>query len=98
MPIKIYSSKTFDEIAYLSENNWDLPKQVDDLDKWLNKTGKTIKKRKYVADIGFDIRNDACGGGAVLNSKMIKILSEIGMEIYLSEYPNAEICNLKSAI
>jgi selenophosphate synthetase-related protein len=51
--------------------------------------GKNLPNGKYIADIGFDIRKDASGGGAVINLKMIKILAKIGMEIYLSEYPKA---------
>ncbi|HEY5916376.1 MAG TPA: hypothetical protein VIU13_03210 [Chryseolinea sp.] len=41
---------------------------------------------KYVADVGFAIRKDASGGGAVLNSESMKILGDIGMDIYFSEY------------
>jgi hypothetical protein len=48
-----------------------------------------LPKDKYVADIGFDIRKEANGGGSVINSKMIKILSNNGMEIYLSEYSSS---------
>ena len=87
MSINIYEDKTFKSIAKLSDDNWDLPVQIDDLEKWLFSIGKNLPKGNYVADIGFDMRKDARGGGAVINLKMIKILAEIGMEIYLSEYP-----------
>ncbi|WP_373546791.1 hypothetical protein [Chamaesiphon sp.] len=40
----------------------------------------------YVADVGFQIRKDATGGGAVISTEMIQILHDLGMEVYLSEY------------
>jgi len=86
MSINIYKEENFETIKYLSENDWELPTQMDELEKWLEKDGKNLPKGKYVADIGFTIRKDASGGGGVLNSKMIKTLNEIGMEIYFSEY------------
>ena len=86
MSINIYKEENFETIKYLSENDWELPTQMDELEKWLEKDGKNLPKGKYVADIGFTIRKDASGGGGVLNLKMIKILNEIGMEIYFSEY------------
>ncbi len=90
MSINIYKEENFETIKHLSENDWELPTQMDELEKWLEKEGKNLPKGKYVADIGFEIRKDASGGGGVLNSKMIKILNEIGMEIYFSEYKNEE--------
>lgn len=90
MPINIYDNDTFDSIDHLAENNWDLPTQIDCLEKWLKDNEDKIPKGKYVADIGFDIRKDANGGGSVINLKMISILAKIGMEIYLSEYPKTE--------
>ncbi len=88
MSINIYIKNGLETIKILSENDWELPTQMDELEKWLEKEGKNLPIGKYVADIGFGIRNDASGGGAILNSKMIKLLNEIGMEIYFSEYQN----------
>ena len=90
MAINIYKEDNLETIKYLSENDWDLPTQMEELENWLEKEGKSLSKGKYVADIGFGIRNDASGGGTVLSSKMIKILNEIGMEIYFSEYKTEE--------
>ena len=87
MPINIYEADSFISIAILCDDIWDLPNQIDTLEKWLNKEGKTLTKGKYIADVGFDIRKEANGGGAVINLKMIKMLAKFGMEIYLSEYP-----------
>ncbi len=90
MPIRIYNDESQEEIAWLCDTDWELPNQISELQNWLNSDGINLPRGKYVADIGFDIRKDASGGGGVINSKMMKIMSDIGMEIYLSEYPNAE--------
>lgn len=87
MPINIYEAESYKTLAYLSNDDWELPIQVEELEKWLNTIGNELSEGKYVADIAFDIRKDATGGGAVINSNMINVLSKIGMEIYLSEYP-----------
>ncbi len=86
MPITI-SNDNNERIDYLCSDIWDLPTQMWELEKWLEVEGNKLKKDKYVADIGFEMRSDASGGGTVLNSNMITILNSIGMEIYFSEYP-----------
>lgn len=86
MAINVYKKGNFETIKYLSENAWDLPTQMDELEKWLEKEGKNLPKGKYVADIGFGLRNDASGGGGILSSKAIEMLNIIGMEIHFSEY------------
>jgi hypothetical protein len=90
MPINIYNQTNQEELDWLCEDVWDLPNQIDSLVKWVNTKGILLPKSSYVADIGFDIRNDATGGGAVLNSATMKIMSDIGMDIFLSEYPNTQ--------
>lgn len=85
MSINIYK-ENFETIEIISENDWDLPTQIYELEKRLETKGKKLPKGKYVADIGFRVRKNANGGGAVLNLKMIKLLNKIGMEIYFSEY------------
>jgi hypothetical protein len=87
MPINIYERDSLTEIIYLSESHWDLPNQISDLEDWLDKTD--IPAGDYIADIGFDIRTNASGGGAVLTLNTLKRLYELGIEVYLSEYPNA---------
>ena len=84
--MNIYKEENFESIKYLCDDDWDLPTQLHELEKWLIKEGKNLPKGKYIADIGFRIRKEANGGGAVLNSKTITILNKIGMEIYFSEY------------
>lgn len=90
MPINIYNQTNYEKLDWLCDDVWDLPSQIDILDKWLRKEGVLLPKSSYVADIGFDIRKDANGGGAVISSESMKIMSDIGMDIFLSEYPNTK--------
>lgn len=90
MPINIYIQETFEKVDWLCEEIWDLPTQIDALETWLDKEGKDLEPNKYVADIGFDIRKDATGGGGVLTSKSMAIMGKIGMDVYFSEYPSAD--------
>ena len=90
MPIKIYIQESFEEVDWLCDEIWDLPTQIDALEKWLDKKAKEMQPSKYVADIGFDIRKDATGGGGVLSSKSMAIMVKIGMDVYFSEYPASE--------
>lgn len=89
MPINIYIDGNYERVDYLCENIWDLPNQIDSLEKWLKTKGVSLLKGSYVADIGFDIRKDAVGSGAVLSSKAMKIMGDIGMDVYFSEYPES---------
>lgn len=88
MPINIYKQDSTDKIAWLCEDIWDLPNQISELEDWLKNNTDNLPKSDYVIDIGFDIRPNAAGGGAVINSEMLKIMSEKGFELFLSEYPN----------
>jgi hypothetical protein len=87
MPINIYNQGSNERLEWLCESVWDLPNQIDTLEKWLATEGIKLTKDSYVADIGFDIRKEATGGGAVLTAKSIKIMGDIGMDIFFSEYP-----------
>lgn len=90
MPINIYNSDNAEEVAWLSDDCWELPIQVDDLETWLKQNEHKIPAGNYVADIGFDIRKDACGGGAVLTTQSMAIMVKLGIELYLSEYPDSD--------
>jgi hypothetical protein len=88
MPINIYSQDrtNTDPIAWLCDDEWELPGQFHELERWLKANQQALDKGKYVADIGFQIRPNATGGGGVISTEMIRILNDLGMEIYLSEY------------
>jgi Tat protein secretion system quality control protein TatD with DNase activity len=90
MPINIYIEETGKNLDELCDDIWDLPNQINAFETWLDKKGRNLDPSKYVADIGFDIRKDATGGGAVLSSNSMKIMGEIGMDMYFSEYPSSE--------
>lgn len=86
MPIKI-TDKEHNEIDWLSNDEWDLPSQLDELSKWLKSNCSTLPKGEYSADIGFDIRKEAFGGGGYLDIETINLLAKCNMEVYFSEYP-----------
>ena len=90
MPINIYIEESGEKLDWLCDEYWDLPTQIDALETWLIDKGQSLEPNKYVADIGFDIRKDATGGGGVLNSKSMAIMGKIGMDIYFSEYASSE--------
>ena len=89
MPINIYNEINNEKVDWLCDDVWDLPNQIDTFENWLRTKGKNLPKGNYVADIGFDIRKDASGGGAVIDFESMRIMGEIGMSLYLSEYPGA---------
>lgn len=90
MPVQVYCSSDaedpFDPIGSVAESDWDLPSQIDKLEQWLSMHHKELNKGSYIADIGFTMREDACGGGAVMSKNLITMLHKIGMEVYFSEY------------
>ena len=87
MPINIYAEGGGEKLAYLCERNWRLPDQVDALEAWLKENGSKLKSGHYVADIGFTPREDASGGGAALSPEMMRTMADLGMSLFLSEYP-----------
>ena len=94
MPVNIYRSLDSDgenePVDYLCKDDWELPTQVDALERWLSSSRANLSLGSYVADIGFSVREEATGGGGVFTIAMLTKLLEIGMEIYLSEYHFAE--------
>lgn len=89
MPVNIYNERDFETIDFLCKGIWDLPTQVDAFKYWLSTKGINLKQGHYVADIGFDIRKDACSGGGIVDSESMRMMGKIGMAIHLSEYPGA---------
>lgn len=90
MPINIFSqsSEQNERIAGLCEHSWELPTQIEALEKWLLEHGKRLQKGMYVADIGYSPRPGACGGGAVVSITAMQVMVAIGMALFLSEYPD----------
>lgn len=88
MPIKIYQSAPYEEIAWFCENSWELPIQVYQLEQWLKDRAPSLPIADYVIDIGFDVRPQANGGGAVITIELMKMMAEKGFSLFLSEYPD----------
>jgi len=90
MPINIYSRETQspEKVAWLCESNWRLPDQAAALEAWLIEHHATLPPGCYVADIGFMPREDALGGGAAISPEMMRLMANLGISLFLSEYPS----------
>jgi hypothetical protein len=92
MPISIYQVTPEDQenkkIAWLCDQNWRLPDQVEALTDWLAQHRTALKPGDYVADIGFEPREGALGGGAVLSPVAMRTMADLGITLFLSEYPS----------
>jgi hypothetical protein len=75
-------------IADLASGDWELPSQVDVLERWLVENEGKLSPSSYIADIGFSMRKNALGGGAILTVRAMSIMSKLGIKLYLSEYPD----------
>ena len=89
MPINIYSQEPDDpeRVAWLCDDNWRLPDQAEALEVWLVENRAALKPGRYIADIGFTPREDAFGGGAAISPEMMRTMADLGMSLFLSEYP-----------
>ena len=89
MPIKIYPRENpTDETAWLCGDDWSLPSQVAALETWLGENKGRVKSGCYIADIGFSVRDDAAGGGAAISPEMMRTMADLGISLFLSEYPH----------
>ncbi|MBU2978792.1 hypothetical protein [Alteromonas sp. C1M14] len=86
MPIYIKYEESNEKIAHLAKNHWELPIQIKELESWLFENPLNLSPSKYVADVGFSIRENACGGGAILSPEAMAIMGALGIKLYLSEY------------
>ena len=77
-------------LAWLCDNDWELPSQVEALERWLFEAGVNLPHGSYIADVGFSPREGALGGGGALTHKAMGIMANIGMDLFLSEYPAHE--------
>jgi len=87
MPINIYADdESKRRIAWLCDDNWRLPDQIEALESWLELNRSKVKGGRYIADIGFAPREDASGGTAI-SPAMLRTLADLGISLFLSEYP-----------
>ena len=91
MPVIIYrvtaEGRKNEEIAWLCDDNWRLPDQAEALEAWLSEHRSTLMPDRYIADIGFSLREDASGGGAAISPEMMRTMADLGISLFLSEYP-----------
>lgn len=86
MPIYIKIDGSNETLADLAKDVWELPLQIQELEAWLSSTHNNLVPGKYIADIGFSVRENACGGGAILSPEAMFIMGKLGIKLYLSEY------------
>ena len=91
MPVNIYrvapDGQKNEGVAWLCAESWRLPEQAEALEAWLAESGASLEPAHYVADIGFSPRADASGGGAAISPEMMRVMADLGMSLFLSEYP-----------
>ena len=91
MPINIYiQDDSWERVAWLCDDNWRLPDQVEALEMWLDENRTAMKSGRYIADIGFCVRKDASGGGAAISPDMMRTMADLGISLFLSEYPGID--------
>jgi len=86
VPINLYFEKDMVTFEGLQVDDWDLPTQLDKLEQWVLANWRSMNNGPYVADIGLMVRENACGGGAVLAHETMKIMADIKLSIHFSEY------------
>ena len=71
----------------LGPEEWDLRAQVELLADWLrDNDGKLADADSWIADIGFNGRIDATGGGPIISTEIMELCLRNDVEIYISEY------------
>lgn len=88
MPVYVKSKCTNAEIASFAADDWSLPSQIDALEEWLRTQSDNLEPGHYIADIGFSMRKEACGGGAIVSPEAMRRMGQLGISLYLSEYPD----------
>ncbi|MCH1923371.1 hypothetical protein L9G74_03370 [Shewanella sp. C32] len=86
MPIYVKVDGSDEKVAQLAEGGWELRSQIEALESWLLTNPLNLVPAKYIADLGFTIRENACGGGAILSPEAMSIMGRLGIKLYLSEY------------
>ena len=91
MAVKIYRitspGQPSGQVAWLCGDEWTLPPQLEALAHWLKTSTAELPRDRYVADIGFQWRREAGGGGSLLDPTSMQRMTELGMTLLLSEYP-----------
>jgi hypothetical protein len=90
MPVNIYrvtpEGHKNERIAWLCDGEWKLTPQSEALATWLQADGSRLRPDRYVADIGFSWRRDACAGGPAFSPATLRQMADLGMSLFISEY------------
>jgi hypothetical protein len=90
MPVNIYrvtpDGQKNERVAWLCGGEWELTPQSEALAAWLQGEGSRLEPARYVADIGFSWRRDACAGGPAFSPATLRQMAELGMSLFISEY------------
>lgn len=88
MSIYVKRESDNENIAWIAKGDWELPAQIESLENWLIENKNKLPSSSYIADVGFSMRENACGGGAILTVRAMSIMAKLGIKLYLSEYPD----------
>ncbi len=90
MPVNIYrvapEGEENESVARLCEDEWHLTPQSEALSAWLLSEGTKLPPDRYVANIGFSWRRDACSGGPAFAPETLRQMADLGMSLFISEY------------
>lgn len=74
------------KVLGICNDSWDLKEQMSELEGWLKDNKDMFDKGNYYADIGFILRKDSTDRSTIVEVEFMKMLIEIGMELWFSEY------------
>lgn len=90
MPVNIYrvmpEGQKNEPIAWLCDDEWLLTPQSEALSAWLSIDATNLAPGRYVANIGFHWRRDACSGGPAFAPETLRRMADLGMSLLISEY------------
>ena len=76
-----------ENVLKLAENIWDIKSQFTIFEKWLKGAPAILATGEgWIADFGFSLREDACGGGPIISLELMEICLKHKITIFLSEY------------
>jgi hypothetical protein len=91
VPTKIYvDDDSKDEVAWFCGEDWDLAAQVLALEAWLSANQSQVPAGGCIADIGFSVHLSPGGGGAAISPTMMRCMADLGITLFLSEYPASD--------
>ena len=87
MPINIYEWESRKPIVHLCDDEWVLIKQFEYFKEWVYSNREKFTGIACNADIGFCWNKDAKSGGPAFDIEFMKLLIELNVTVFISEYP-----------